>query len=68
MIMCWKHKPSSDKNQVEEVGYELADTSMSADVTGECTSSQVSKWQWTDSLHCRTTTTCLDDIYSEQQN
>ena len=67
MRMCQKCKPSSDKNQVEEVGYELADLSMSADVTGECASSQVSKQQQADSLCHQTTTTCLNDIYIATQ-
>ena len=67
IMTCQKCKPSSAKNQVEEVGYELADMSTSTDVTGECASSQVSKQQQTDSLRCRTTTTCLDDIYMAMQ-
>ena len=60
MMMCWKHKPTLDKNQVEKDGYELGN--MRADVVGECKSLGGGKWQRTDSLCRRTTSTWLDEI------
>ena len=64
-MMCQKHKPSSDENQVEEERYELADTS--TDVTGECANSHVSKRQQTDSLCHQTASTQLDKILTSSQ-
>ena len=62
MMMCQKCKQSSE-DQVEEDGYELLD--LNTDVTGECTSSQVSKQHQMDLL-CRATSetsTWLDEIF-----
>ena len=60
MMTCQKRKPTSDENQVVTDGYKLGD--MSTDVTGECESLGGGKWQRTDSLRCRTTSTWLDKI------
>ena len=65
MMTCWKRKPTSDENQVVTDGYELGDTS--TDVTGECESLGGGKWQRMDSLHCRTTSTWLDEILTSSE-
>jgi hypothetical protein len=65
MMMCQKHKPTSDENQVENDGYELGDTS--TDVTGECESFGGGKRQRTDSLRRRTTSTRLDEILTSSE-
>ena len=73
MMMRRKRKWSSE-DQVEEDGYELLDSN--TDVTGECTSSRVSKRHQMDSLCQATseslteTSTWLDEIFmamEEQQ-
>ena len=66
VMMRWKHKWSSE-DQVEDDGYELADSNLNTDVTGERESSGGGKQQRMDPLRHRTTSTQLDEILASTE-
>ena len=57
----------SSEDQVEDDGYELADSNSNTDVTGECESSGGSKWQRMDPFHHQTTSTQLHEILASTE-